>query len=154
MKAPITEYWKSLSLRQAWVLVIASLVLEIPIRWIVRPDMSALVPGSLWFNLPLRIAIEAAMVLVFIGVALAAKAPLPSVGIPRRRWTRWEWGALAIIGLGELLVVYLIAGERWPRIWSRGLIGQGLLWAVGEFLFGCNQETGFRGMMMSGMLMA
>jgi membrane protease YdiL (CAAX protease family) len=152
MKAPISQHWENLNHRQAWFLFIGSLVLEIPIRWIVRPDMSALVPGSPWFNLPLRFAIEAGMVLVFVVVAFAVKAPLPSVGIPLRRWTRWEWGALAIIGLGEVIVVFLIVGDRWPRIWSRGLMGEGLLWASGEFLFGCNQETGFRGLMMSGLL--
>ncbi|MEK6571896.1 MAG: CPBP family intramembrane glutamic endopeptidase [Bacteroidota bacterium] len=152
MKPPISMHWASLNLRQAWMLVISALALELPIRWIVRPDMASLIPGNPWFNLPLRIAIETGMILVFIAVPLLTKAPLPAVGIPRRRWTRWEWGALAIIGGVELVVVIILAGNRWPRIWAGGLMGEGLLWAFSEFLFGCNQETGFRGMMMTGWL--
>jgi hypothetical protein len=152
MKAPASAQWSALSARQAWILTVGAIALEIPVRWIVRPDVSVLAPGNPWFSLPLRIGIEAGMILAFVGAALAAGAPLDAVGIPLRRWTRWEWGALAVVGGVELVVVVSLVGHRWPRIWAAGLMGEGLAWAFGEFLFGFNQETGFRGMMMSGLL--
>lgn len=152
MKPPISKYWESLTIRQAWILLIAGLVLEIPVRWIVRPDMPDLIPGNPWFNLPLRLIIEAGMIGAFVGIPLVMRLSLKTVGIPQRRWTRWEWVALAIVGLGELLVVVIISGSRWPRLWSAGLMGEGLIWSFSEFMFGFNQETGFRGLIMTGML--
>jgi len=149
---PVSTHWQSLTKRQALWLVVGALILELPIRWIVRPDIPYMVPGNFWFNPFLRIAVEAAMILAFVGFALALKAPLPAVGIPLRKWTRWEWGALAVIGTVELIVVILLVGHRWPKIWAAGLMGPALLWVASEFLFGVNQETGFRGMMMSGLL--
>lgn len=149
---PISTHWKSLAARQAWGLLALGLVLELPIRWIVRPTMAHLRPESPWFNLPLRIGIEAAMILVPLGLALIARVPLRAAGVPRRRWTRWEWGALAVIATGELAVVFSLVGQRWPHIWSAGLTDEGLAWVFGEFLFGFNQETGFRGLIMTGLL--
>ena len=152
MKNPISSYWQNLSLKQAWILTVAGILLEVPVRWILRPDIPFLRPGNPWFNLPLRIGIEAGMVFVLFATAFAIRAPLTAVGIPRRRWTLWEWSALAIVGAIELLVVIILVGDRWPRIWSAGLMGQGLLWVFSEFLFGVNQETGSRGLIMSGLL--
>lgn len=149
---PISSHWTSLTLRQATWLLALGLALELPVRWIVRPTMAHLRPGSPWFDLPLRIGIEAAMILAPLVIILLARLPLPSVGVPRRRWTRWEWGALAVIAAGELAVVFSIAGRRWPRIWDAGLTAEGLAWGFGEFLFGFNQETGFRGLVMTGLL--
>jgi membrane protease YdiL (CAAX protease family) len=152
MKPPISKNWDSLTLKQGWILLITGVVLELPVRWIVRPDMHDLLPGNFWFNLPLRLFIESGMIALFIGLPLMMRRPLKTVGIPQRRWTRWEWAALAIVGFGELIVVIIFAGSRWPRIWSTGLMGEGLIWAFSEFMFGFNQETGFRGIMMTGLL--
>ena len=134
------------------MLVVAGLVLEVPVRWVVRPHVHDLVPGNPWFDLPLRLGIEAGFVLFMLVVAFVGKIPLPAMGIPFRKWTRWEWGALGIVGAIQLAVVVSIAGARWPQIFSAGLAGQGLAWALGEFLFGVNQETGFRGLLMTGIL--
>jgi len=149
---PISAHWKSLTPRQASWLLALGLALELPIRWIVRPTMAHLRPESPWFNLPLRIGIEAAMILAPLVLVRFARMPLPAVGVPRRRWSRWEWGALAVIATCELAVVSSVAGPRWPRIWNAGLTGEGLGWGLGEFLFGFNQETGFRGLIMTGLL--
>jgi membrane protease YdiL (CAAX protease family) len=152
MKPPISKKWDSLTLRQAWILLITGVVLEVPFRWIVRPDMHDLVPSNPWFNLPLRLIIEAGMIAVFVETPLVMRVSLKTVGIPQRRWTRWEWASLALVGSVELLVVIIFAGNRWLRIWSAGLMGEGLIWAFSEFMFGFNQETGFRGIMMTGLL--
>lgn len=152
MKSPISSHWSSLTLKQAWVLTIAGLLLEIPIRWIVRPDIPFMKLGNPWFNLPLRLGIEAGMIAIWVVMALLIRAPLTTIGIPKRKWTGWEGRALAIVGVIELIVVVAIVGDRWPRIWESGLIGPGLLWALSEFMFGVNQETGSRGLIMSGLL--
>lgn len=150
--SPISTHWEALTPAQAWQVLGAGLALELPIRWFVRPTMEHLRPGSPWFDLPMRVGIEAAMVLLPLGLLTLARVPLPALGIPGRRWSRWEWGALALIGAGELAVVFGIAGQRWPRIWAAGLTGEGLAWASGEFMFGFNQETGFRGLIMTGLM--
>jgi hypothetical protein len=152
MKKPFSTYGNQLTVKQAWILTIVALVLEIPIRWLVRPGMENLVLGNPWLNLPLRLTIEAGMIGVFVGVPLLMRVSLKTVGIPLRRWTRWEWGAFTIIGCVILIVVIVFAGSRWPRIWTAGLMSEALLWAFSEFMFGFNQETGFRGIMMSGLL--
>ena len=92
------------------------------------------------------------MIACFILMALVIRAPLPTIGILKRKWTGWEWRALAIVGIIELIVVITIVGDRWPKIWAAGLMGPGLLWAFSEFMFGVNQETGSRGLIMSGLL--
>ena len=133
-------------------MILTGVILEVPIRWIVHLDLSDLVPSNPLFNLPLRLIIEAGMIAVFIGFPLLMRVSLKTVGIPHRRWTRWEWTALAIVGFGELIVVIFFSGSRWLRIWSAGLMGEGLIWAFSGFMFGFNQETGFRGFMMTGLL--
>lgn len=152
MSPPISAHWKYLQPWQAWALVVVGVALEIPVRWFVRPDIPYMVRGNTWFNLPLRIAVELAFVLVVLSSAWAIKIPLPQVGIPPRRWTRWEWLAFAVVGAIELTVVITIAGQRWPRLLAAGVIGRALLWAFGEFLFGFNQEFVFRGALMTGLL--
>ncbi len=149
---PISSHWQSLTTKQARILIVAALLLEIPIRWIVRPDIPFMLPGNFWFNLPLRIAVEAGMVLMLVIVAYLARVPLKSTGLFWRRWTRWEIFAFGIVGSIQLMIVILVAGERWPRIFAAGLVWQGLTWAFSEFLFGFNQETGFRGLLMTGLL--
>lgn len=129
-----------------------ALVLEIPVRWIVRPDMPYLRPGNPWFDLPLRIAIELGFVLVVIGAGAAIRVRPSCWGMALRRWTRWEWGAFAVVGAIELLVVILVAGARWPRLVNAGVFLPALGWAFGEFWFGFNQEWVFRGPLMSGLL--
>jgi membrane protease YdiL (CAAX protease family) len=152
MKPPFSTHWNQLTVKQAWIFIIVAFVLEIPIRWLVRPGMQDLILGNFWLNLPLRLVIETLMIAVFIVTPLMLGASLKTVGIPLRRWTRWEWTAFTIIGTVILIIVVSIAGSRWPRIWTAGLIGEGLLWVFSEFMFGFNQETGFRGIMMSGLL--
>jgi len=152
LKPPISSHWQSLSRPQALVLTLAGILLEVPLRWIVRPDIPFMRLGNPWFDLPLRIGIEAGMIAFLILVALAIRAPLSAVGLPKRKWTGWEWRAMAIVGAIELVVVITIVGDRWPRIWAAGLMGSGLLWAFSEFMFGVNQETGSRGLIMSGLL--
>ena len=148
----ITSHWQILTKNQAWILIASALLLEIPIRWIVRPDIPFMFPGNPWFNLPLRIAVEAGMILILLIVAYLARVPLKSTGLSWRRWTRWEVVAFVIVGSIQLLIVILVAGERWPRIFTAGILGHGLLWAFAEFLFGFNQESGFRGLLMTGLL--
>jgi hypothetical protein len=133
-------------------LIAVGLVLELPVRWLVRPDMSYLRPGNPWFDLPLRIAVELAFVCVVIVVAGILRARPSSWGLALRRWTRWEWVAFAVVGSIELTVVILVAGGRWPRLAEAGVLGPALWWAFGEFWFGFNQEWVFRGPMMSGLL--
>jgi len=149
---PVTSRWNDLTKRQGLILLLAGLVLEIAIRWIVRPDIPLLKPGNPWFDLPLRLVIEFGMILFFIAAARSVGASLASVGFPKQKWTRWDWGALLVIGGTELLVVILLVGERWIRIWNEGILSEGLSWAGAEFLFGFNQETGFRGLIMAGLL--
>ena len=149
---PISTDWKSLTKVQASVLVLAGLLLELPVRWIVRPDIPYMMPGNPWFILPLRISIELAFVLIMVPLAWAIKSPLKALALTWRRWTRWEWIAFAIVGAIELTIVILVAGERWPKLLAAGVIGRALLWACGEFLFGFNQESVFRGILMSGLL--
>jgi membrane protease YdiL (CAAX protease family) len=152
MKQPISSHWRVLRIQHSWVLVIVGLVLELPVRWVVRPDIPYMVPGNPWFNLPLRIGVELAFVLAVLAVAWIMKIRLPEIGIPLRRWTRWEWVAFAVVGAIELAIVISIAGQRWPRLYAAGVLGPGLLWATGEFLFGFNQEFVFRGALMTGLL--
>lgn len=71
MKPSMTQHWRDLHVWQAWVLIALALVLEIPVRWIVRPDMPYLRPGNPWFDLPLRIVIELGFVLVVFAVGAA-----------------------------------------------------------------------------------
>jgi membrane protease YdiL (CAAX protease family) len=138
--------------KQAWLLVGAGLVLELPVRWIVRPDMGDMTLGNPWFNLPLRLSMEIGFVALLIAVVLAARIPVAAVGIPRRRWTRWEWIALLVVGSIEMGIVVKVAGARWPQLIAAGVLGRAILWATGEFFFGFNQESGFRGLLMSGLL--
>lgn len=149
---PISTHWKSLSKRQAAVLVVAGLVLELPVRWIVRPDIPFMYPGNLWFNLPLRIFIELGFIFIMIPLAFGMKIPLRALSVTWRRWTKWEWIAFALVGAIELAVVILVAGRRWPALFAAGVFGRALLWAFAEFLFGFNQESGFRGILMTGLL--
>ncbi len=152
MKPPISQHWRDLRIWQAWGLIVLGLVLEIPVRWIVRPDMPYLRPGNPWFDLPLRIGIELGFVLVVIVVATAMRVRPSSWGLVLRRWTRGEWSAFAVVGAIELTVVILVAGARWPRLVRAGVLGPALWWAFGEFWFGFNQEWVFRGPLMSGLL--
>ncbi len=152
MKPPISTNWQNLTLKQAWILLIAGLILELPIRWIVRPDMLHLYPDTFWFNLPLRLAIEIGFVLYVLAVAWIAKIKLPFIGVPFRRWTKWEWIALAIVGTIEMIVVISIAGHRWPKIFASGWGAEGVGRMIEEFFFGFNQEAGFRCLMMTGLL--
>jgi membrane protease YdiL (CAAX protease family) len=149
---PISTNWRSMSSWQAGALLACGLVLEIPLRFWVRPDMSDLVPGNPWFHPWLRLAIEAGMVAAFLVLPVALRVPFGAAGIPRRRWTRWEWTALLIIGGTELIVVAALVGSRWVRLAESGAVGLAMPWVVGEFLFGMNQETGFRGFIMTGLL--
>ncbi len=142
----------SLTKWQAGVLVLVGLVIELPIRWIVRPDIPYMFPGNPWFNLPLRTFIEVGFVFALIPLAWAMKISLPTLGLVFRRWTRWEWIAFAVVGVIELTIVILVAGERWPKLYAAGVIGRSLLWAFAEFFFGVNQETSFRGILMTGLL--
>jgi membrane protease YdiL (CAAX protease family) len=152
MSEPITEHWKSLRPWQAWSLIAVGLLLELPVRWVIRPDMPYLRPGNPWFNLPLRIALELGLVLaVLLAVALLRVRP-SQVGAVWRRWTRWEWVAFVIVGSIELAVVVGVAGGRWPRLAEAGVLGGALGWAFGEFWFGFNQEFVFRGPLMSGLM--
>ncbi len=116
MKTPISAYWNQLTIKQAWILTIVAFVLEIPIRWLVRPEMQNLVLGNPWLNLPLRLVIEAGMIGVLVATPLMMGVSLKTVGIPLRRWTRWEWTAFTIIGTVILIIVVSFAGSRWPRI--------------------------------------
>jgi len=149
---PISTNWRALSSKQAGALLVCGLALEFPVRYWVRPDMSDLVPGNPWFHPWLRLGIEAGMLGVFLLVPVLLRVPYTVAGVPRRPWTRWEWLALLIIGAGELVVVGAIAGSRWLRIWDIAPPAPALVWVVGEFLFGMNQETGFRGLIMTGLL--
>lgn len=149
---PISTNWTALSRRNAAVFLAAGLVLELPIRFAVRPDAATLAPGNPWFDPWLRLAVEAAMLGLFFALPLLLRTPLPAGGIPTRSWTRWEFLALAIIGSGELLVVTALVGHRWGRLAEAGLLVSAMPWVVGEFLFGMNQETGFRGLIMTGLL--
>lgn len=149
---PISTHWQNLTRKQAWILVATGILLEIVVRWIVRPDMGDMRQGNPWFNLPLRLGIEIGFVAVIFLVPRLIKAPLRTAGLHIRRWTGFEWGALAFIGAVELTAVIGVAGEKWPEIFGVGLAGQGILWALSEYLFGVNQETGFRGLIMTGML--
>ena len=151
-KPPISAHWRSLRTSQAWMLIIGGVLLELPVRWVVRPDIPYMVPGNPWFNLPLRIAIEIGFVLVALALAWAGRIHFVSIGVPARRWTRWEWTAFAVVAAIELTIVVSIAGHRWPRLFAAGVLGNGLLWATGEFFFGFNQEFVFRGALMSGLL--
>ncbi len=141
-----------MSVRQAGILLACGLLLEFPIRIWVRPDMSDMVSGSFWFHPWLRLGIEAGMLAVFFLLPLLIGVPYKAMGVPRRRWTRWEWIALLIIGVGELIVVGAIAGSRWFRIWDITPAAPVIAWVAGEFMFGMNQETGFRGLIMTGLL--
>ncbi len=152
LKPPISTHWKSLDKWQAFVLVVVGIILEFPVRWIVRPDIPYMFPGNPWFNLPLRIFIEVGFVLIMFPLAWAAKISLPALGISRRRWTRWEWIAFAIVGTIELTIVLLVAGHRWPKLLAAGVLDRALLWAFTEFFFGFNQESVFRGILMTGLL--
>ena len=149
---PISTHWKSLSKWQATGLIVAGLVLELPVRWIVRPDIPYMYPGNPWFNLPLRIFIELAFILIMIPLALGMKVRLRALSLTWRRWTKWEWVAFAVVGAIELTIVVLVAGHRWPTLWAAGVIDRALLWAFAEFLFGFNQESSFRGILMTGLL--
>lgn len=152
MSTPITEHWKALLPWQAWSLIVVGLLLEGPVRWVVRPDMPYLRPGNPWFDLPLRITIEIGLVLaVLIACALLRVRP-SRIGVVLRRWTRWEWAAFVIVGGIEVAVVVAVAGGRWPRLVEAGALAGGLGWAFGEFWFGLNQEFVFRGPLMSGLL--
>lgn len=148
----ISTHWNTLTRTQAIVLVIFGLVLELPIRWLVRPDIPYMFPGNPWFNLPLRILIEAGFVLLLFPLAWSLKISLPTLGMTIRRWTCWEWIAFAIVGTIELGIVIMVAGERWPKLAASGVLGRALLWAFAEFLFGANQETSFRGILMTGLM--
>ena len=152
MKPPLSKHWEALSTGQAWLLVALGLVLELPVRWVVRPDIPYMLRGNPWFNLPLRTALEAGFILLPLAIALLARIPWRCLGVSRRRWTRWEWTAFAVVGAIELAIVIGIAGHRWPRLWAAGVLGRALLWAFSEFLFGFNQESAFRGVLMSGLL--
>ena len=152
MKQPISSHWRMLQTQRAWVLVIVGLVLELPVRGLVRPDIPYMVPGNPWFNLPLRISVELAFVLAVLAVAWVMKIRLPEIGIPLRRWTHWEWVAFGVVAAIELAIVISIAGQRWPRLYAAGVLGRGLMWATGEFVFGFNQEFVFRGALMTGLL--
>ncbi|MCI0695166.1 CPBP family intramembrane metalloprotease [candidate division KSB1 bacterium] len=151
-KSPISTHWQSLAKWQAVALVFVGIILEIPVRWIVRPDIPYMLPVNPWFNLPLRIAIEVGFVLVILPLASAMKISYRALGIPRRRWTRWEWIAFVVVGAIELAVVISIAGHRWPKLFAAGVFGRALLWVFAEFFFGFNQEFIFRGVMMTGLL--
>ncbi len=85
-------------------------------------------------------------------IAWSLKIPLPLLGIARRRWTRWEWIAFAIVGAIELFIVILVAGQRWPKLVAVGVIGRALLWAFAEFFFGVNQESSYRGILITGLM--
>lgn len=152
MKSPISQGWRKLRPWQAWGLVAVGLVLELPVRWVVRPDMPFLRPGNPWFDLPLRITIELGFVVAVIIVAAVMRIQPSSWGVTLRRWTRWEWIAFAVVGAIELTVVILVAGGRWPRLAGAGVLAPALGWAFGEFWFGFNQEWVFRGPLMSGLL--
>lgn len=152
LRPPISTNWRSLSAKQAGALLACGLALEFPIRFWVRPDMSDLVPGNPWFQPWLRLGIEAGMFGAFLLIPVLLRVPYKAAGIPRRRWTRWEWLALLIVGAGELIVVGVIAGSRWLRLWNISPSTAALAWVVGEFFFGMNQETGYRGLIMTGLL--
>lgn len=152
MKHTISKHWQGLSRWQAWGLIVLGFALELPVRWIVRPDMPYLRPGNPWFDLRLRIAIELGFVLIVIVVAAASRIRPSSWGFNLRRWTRWEWIAFAVVGTIEVVVVILVAGARWPRLAHAGVLLPALAWAFGEFWFGFNQEWVFRGPLMSGLL--
>jgi len=152
VKAPISSHWQSLTLRQAWLLLLSGLILEIPIRWIVRPDMLHLYPDTFWFSLPLRLAIEVGFVVYILAVAGIGKIGFPALGVPLRRWTKFEWTALAVVGIIEMIVVISIAGHRWPKIFAAGWGAEGAGRLVEEFFFGFNQEAGFRLLIMTGLL--
>ena len=66
------------------------------------------------------------MIGVFVGTPLVMGVSLKTVGIPLRRWSRWEWITFTIIGSVILIIVISFAGSRWPRIWTAGLMGEGL----------------------------
>ena len=152
MSRPITEHWKALRPWQAWGLIAVGLLLELPVRWVIRPDMPFLRPGNPWFNLPLRIALEIGLVLaVLIAGALLRVRP-SQFGAALRRWTRWEWVAFMIVGSIEIAVVVSVAGGRWPRLAEAGVLSGALGWAFSEFWFGFNQEFVFRGPLMSGLM--
>lgn len=152
MTQPITERWKTLRPWQAWGLIALGLILEGPVRWVIRPDMPYLRPGNPWFNLPLRIALEIGLVLVVLVAGAALRVRPSQFGAVLRKWTRWEWFAFLIVGGIELAVVTMVAGGRWPRLAEAGVLRGALAWAFGEFWFGFNQEFTFRGPLMSGLL--
>lgn len=152
MSKPITAHWKTLQPWQAWSLVGVGLILELPVRWVIRPDMPYLRPENPWFNLPLRIGLEIGLVVaVLIAGALLRVRP-PQFGAVLRRWTRSEWVAFLIVGSIEMTVVISVAGGRWLRLSEAGVLAGGLGWAFGEFWFGFNQEFVFRGPLMSGLM--
>ncbi len=148
----ISQNWNSISKRQAIILILVGLLLELPVRWIVRPDIPYMYPGNPWFNLPLRIFIEIGFVLLLFPLAWSMKISMPVLGIAWRRWTRWEWVAFAVVGTIEMIIVIMVAGERWPKLFEAGVLGGALLWAFVEFFFGFNQESSFRGILMTGIM--
>ncbi len=152
MSPPASTAWRSLRPSQALALVALGLALELPLRGFVRPDMAHLLPGSPWFDLSRRLVVETVMILLFLASAPALGASLAAIGIPLRPWTRWEWRAFLIVAAGELAVVAALAGPRWGRIGNSDAVAAALPWVVAEFLFGFNQETGFRGLLMTGLL--
>jgi len=110
MTKPISENWKNLSVKHSWILIVTGFILEIPVRWIVRPDMGDLVPGNYWFDLPLRFLMDGGMLALFFILPIILGCSFKNIGIPLRRWTRWEWIAFSIIGGTEIIIVTLIAG--------------------------------------------
>jgi len=143
--------WRELGRRQALVLLVTGLLVEGPGRWLLRPHMHDLLPGTVSFNLPLRLGIEAGFVAVFL-IAASLCGGLAASGARLRHWGRLDWWLLGVVGAIELVVVLVLTSRRWGQLPGPGGIGWLAGWILSESLFGFNQETGFRGLVMTGLL--
>lgn len=133
------------------MLLVAGLFLEGPGRWLLRPHVHDLLPGTVLFNLPIRLGIEAGFVAFFL-ITTSLCGGLAASGVRLRQWGRRDWLLLGVVGAIELVVVLVLTARRWGQLPGPGGAGWLASWILSEAMFGFNQETGFRGLMMTGLL--
>jgi len=141
---PTSAHWQQLGRRQALLLLLIGLLLEGPGRWLLRPHVHDLLPQTPSFDLRLRLAVEGGFVAIFL-VAASMAGGLAASGMRVRHWSRLEWLLLGVVGGIE-------TAGRWGQLPGPGGILGLVAWILSESLFGFNQETGFRGLLMTGLL--